>query len=232
MRWELTASFPPPIPGFMKKIAVVLSGCGHKDGSEITEAVSTLIALSECGVEYKMFAPATSNPSVNHLTEAKEAPRSALVEGARIARGKIHNLKELKATDFDGLALPGGFGAATVLCDFAKSGSKCWVDPDVESVLKSFYKEEKPIAAICIAPALVARVLGSHGITVTIGQDEETANEIEKTGARHETCTVDDFVSDRDHRVITTPAYMFDDASPAEVFKGIRAAIREMVEMA
>lgn len=217
----------------MKRIAVVLSGCGHKDGAEITEAVSTLIALGEAGAEYKVFAPDTEFKVTDPVTSKPTGEtRSVLKESARISRGHIQSLKELRAADFDGIALPGGFGAALNLCNWAEKGSQCSVNPEVERVLKEFFKAEKPITAICIAPALIARVLGSEGVTVTIGNDAATAAEIKKTGAHHENCRVDDFVTDRTHRLITTPAYMYDDAKPSEVFTGIRKAIRELVEMA
>jgi enhancing lycopene biosynthesis protein 2 len=106
------------------------------------------------------------------------------------------------------------------------------VNPEAERVLKEFYEAGKPIAALCIAPALVARVLGPKGVTLTIGNDKETAAEIAKTGAHHEDCAVDDFVTDREHRIVTTPAYMYGEAKPFEVFSGIRKAIRELAEMA
>jgi enhancing lycopene biosynthesis protein 2 len=200
-----------------KKIAVILSGCGHQDGAEITESVSTLISLSEAGVWFQIFAPDFKN---------------VLSEAARIARGNIRPLSELKAKDFDGLALPGGFGVVLNLCNWSTEGAKCQVLPDAERVIKEFYTEQKPIAAICIAPALVARVLGKNGITLTVGNDPTTASEIAKTGALHESCPVDDFISDRGHKIISTPAYMYAEARPFEVFSGVRKAIREMVEMA
>jgi len=216
-----------------KKIAVVLSGCGHKDGAEITEAISSLIALSEAGADYECFAPDKDFTVTDPLTaKATSETRNILKEAARIARGKIHALKELKAKNFDGLVLPGGYGAALHLCTWGKEGAKCSVLPEMENVLTDFYSAEKPIAAICIAPALVARVLGKKGITVTLGQDKTSAAEIMKTGATHENCAVDDFVSDREHRIITTTAYMYDKAQPIEVFKGIRKAVQELVEMA
>ena len=217
----------------MKKIAVVLSGCGHRDGAEITEAISTLIAIGEAGAEYRIFAPDLDFDVTDPLTgKATGEKRNVLREAARIARGKIADLRELNARDFDGLVFPGGYGAALHLCTFAKQGAGCSILPEAERVIKEFYSVEKPICAICIAPALIARVLGEKGVTVTIGNDRGTAAEIVKTGAIHEECAVDDFITDRDHRVITTPAYMFDDARPSEVFKGIRGAIHELIEMA
>lgn len=219
-----------------KCIAVVLAGCGHKDGTEITEAVSALIALSEAGVSYKIFSPDLDFSVVDPLAETlvrTNETRNTLVEAGRIARGEISDIKNLRTNEFDGLVFPGGFGAAIHLCSWAQTGAVCEVQPEVERVIREFYSAEKPIAAICIAPALIARVLGKNGITVTLGKnDKVTSAEIAKTGAVHEECDVKDFVSDREHRIITTPAYMFGDAKPFDVFTGVRKAIRELVEMA
>lgn len=216
-----------------KRVAVVLSGCGHKDGAEITEAVSTLIALTEAGAEYQVFAPDQPFTVTDPMTsQPTSESRNIMKEAARIARGHIKPLKELKADQFDAIAFPGGFGAALHLCTWAKNGSACDVNPEAKRVVNDFYMAEKPIAAICIAPALIAKVLGEEGVTLTIGNDKATASEIAKTGARHENCAVTDFVTDREHRVISTPAYMYDDAKPFEVFTGVRKAIRELVEMA
>jgi enhancing lycopene biosynthesis protein 2 len=215
-----------------KKVAVVLSGCGHKDGSEITEAISTLIALSEAGASYDVFAPNQEFAVTDAITSQPTGEkRNIMTEAARIARGHIQDLKNLKASNYDALAFPGGYGAALHLCTFGKDGAACSVHPEAQRVIKDFYAEEKPIAAICIAPALIARVLGEKGVTVTIGNDKSTAAEIAKTGAHHENCAVTDYVTDRDHRLVTTPAYMYDDAKPFEVFTGVRKAIRELVEM-
>ena len=215
----------------MKKIAVVLSGCGFKDGADVTEAVSTLIALSKHSVDYQVFAPNTDFAATNHLTDSRGEPRNVLIESARISRGHSKDLRELKADDFDAVVFPGGFGAALHLCTWAKDGSHCEVDSDAERVIKDFYSQSKPIGAICIAPALIARVLGDKNVSVTIGNDKETSQEITKTGATHIECTVDDYVTDRESKVITTPAYMYD-AKPHQVFTGISKAIKELVEMA
>ncbi|MCB0342864.1 MAG: isoprenoid biosynthesis glyoxalase ElbB [Pseudobdellovibrionaceae bacterium] len=215
----------------MKKIAVVLSGCGFKDGSELTEAVSTLIALSESHANYKAFSPSVDFEAVDHLSGEPLGRRNTLSESARISRGQIADLTQLNVDDYDALVFPGGYGAAKNLCDWASKGAKCQVHPQVEKAILDFHQQNKPIGAICIAPALVARVLGSHGVTVTIGNDVETSREIEKTGAVHVNCPVDDYVTDRETKVITTPAYMYD-AKPHEVFTGIQKLVRELVEMA
>lgn len=217
----------------MKKIAIILSGCGNQDGAEITEAVSTLIALSDLGAEYQVFAPSQEFKANNFLTgQPSGETRNIMQESARIARGNVKDLNELKTSDFDGLAIPGGFGVALHLCDWAKKGSKSTVQPQVQKIIEGFYADQKPILAICIAPALIAKVLGKHGVTLTLGSDKENAAELEKTGAIHENCRVDDYVTDREHKIITTPAYMYDDAKPFEVFRGINAAVKEFFEMA
>lgn len=179
-----------------------------------------------------MFAPtigfAVRNPMNAHPTSEV---RDVFLESARIARGQISPMNELHARDFDAVALPGGMGAARNLSTWANAGAACVVETETERVLREFFAEEKPIGAVCIAPAVVARVLG-NGVTVTLGRDPEVAAEIAKTGATFEPCDVDDFVSDREHRVVTSPAYMFADAQPFQVYTGIRAAMRELVEMA
>ncbi len=215
----------------VKKIALVLSGCGFKDGSEITESVSTLIALSQKGAQYKAFAPDINYTSTNHITGESEGTRNTIAESARITRGEVADIKSLKACDFDALVFPGGFGAAIHLCSWAQKGNLCEVHPEVDRVIRDFYNSSSPIGAVCIAPALVARVLGPLGIIVTIGNDNETAAEIEKTGATHEVCPVDDYITDRENKIITTPAYMYE-ATPAQVFKGITGLVQELYEMA
>lgn len=216
----------------MKKIAVLLAGCGFQDGSEITETVSTLIAIGEAQASYQCYSPEVAFTSKNHLDSTDTETRSTRIESARIARGNVLPLAQLNSQDYDALIIPGGFGVALHLCDWAHKGSRCSVHKEVESVIHGFYQEQKPIGAICIAPALIARVLGSNEMTLTIGDDVETAAEIEKTGAIHENCTVEDFITDRAHRIVTTPAYMYDSASPYQVSQGIKGLIKEVVEMA
>jgi enhancing lycopene biosynthesis protein 2 len=214
-----------------KRIAVVLSGCGNKDGSEVLESVSLILNLSQAGVEVQYFAPNENFTPENFLTGEKLPLRNVMAESARISRSQIADLKTLSANDFEALALPGGMGAATNLCTWAKEGAKCQVNADLEKAIRDFHAQSKPIAAICIAPTILARVLGKHKITVTIGDSKETAAEIEKTGAHHEVCPVEDYVTDREHKIITTPAYMYAKAKPHQIHKGITALCKEFLEM-
>lgn len=216
-----------------KKIALILSGCGHRDGAEITEAVSLMISLGQAGAEVFCFAPDLTLSPINHLTGAIEnhEKRNLLTESARIARGQVQSLTELKATNYDGLAIAGGMGVATHLSNWSSAGAKAEVLPEMKRIIREFYQSEKPIAAVCIAPALVACVLGKEKVTLTIGEDRETAEEIKKTGAQHVPCPVDDFITDRDHKIISTPAYMCK-AQPFQVYKGIAGLSAELVEMA
>ncbi len=214
----------------MKNVAVVLSGCGFKDGAEITEAVSSLIALTEKGCNVSCFAPKQTFTATNHLSGQAADERDILAEAARIARGDIKDLKELRVGDFDAVVFPGGYGAALNLCDWGKKGAACSINADVKRVIEDFHGKQKPIAAICIAPVLLAKVLGAKQVTLTIGNDKETAQEIEKTGAKHQTCAVTDCVVDSKNRIVTTPAYMYE-AKPFEVFTGIRKAIGSLLAM-
>lgn len=216
-----------------RKIAVILSGCGYLDGAEITESVSTLIAIAQSGAEYTCFAPDIDVSEVDHVTQKETgAKRNVLKEAARISRSQIQALSELDVDAFDGLALPGGFGAAKNLSNFATKGSKGEVLTDIKNILRKFHQQSKPIAAFCIAPSALALVLGKEGVGLTIGNDKATASEIEKTGAHHIECRVDDFVTDRENKIITSPAYMYDEASPFQVFTGIQKAVKEFIEMA
>lgn len=217
----------------MKKIAVVLSGCGHMDGAEITESVSLLISLNQFGAKTSCFAPSIDFTPINHISHEpmKSEKRNSLIEAARIARGQIKDLTQLHAKDFDGIAFAGGFGAAKLLSNWAEKGSQSDLHPEIKRIILEFYKAEKPIAAVCIAPTLLAKALGTQKVEVTIGEDSSTAEQIEKTGACHVQCPVGDYVTDREHKLITTPAYMYN-ALPHEVFKGISGLAKELVEMA
>lgn len=217
-----------------KKIAVILSGCGNRDGAEITESVSLLIALNQAGAQVSCFAPDLDVTPTNHLTGEPMVgeKRNLLMEAARICRGQVKSLTLLQAKDFDGLAMAGGMGAALHLSNWASKGPQCEVLKEVELTLKTFFEQEKPIAAVCIAPAVVARVLGSHKVSLTIGNSSEVIQKIQKTGALHIECPVDDYITDRDKKIISTPAYMYSSARPDQVFAGIQGLSRELVEMA
>ena len=217
----------------MPHIAVVLSGSGVYDGSEIHEAVITLLRLSEKGAKVTIFAPNVKQMHViDHSTgkETKEK-RNVLVEAARIARGHIKPLSQATAR-YDALIIPGGFGAAKNLSNFAVKGHTCRVNKDLEKLILAFHAKGKPIAPMCIAPTIVARVLGKAKIPVklTIGNDAWTAGMINKMGAEHVECPVNDCVVDRKNRVVSAPAYMYD-ASIADVAKGIRKLVDTTLKM-
>lgn len=221
--------------GHLKKTAVVLSGCGHLDGSEIREAVGVLWALSAKGTEVQCFAPHSDQTSVlNHLTrEAKAETRNQLEEAARIARGKILPLSELKSIDdYNALIIPGGSGAAKNLSTFATQGAAGKVIPDLQRVLESFYTARKPIGAVCIAPAILALSFPGKGLQLTVGAEGETSQEIEKLGHHHIVCQANECHVDGPNRIVTTPAYMYGDAPLAEIFSGILKLAHEVVQMA
>lgn len=212
----------------MKKFAVVLSGSGVFDGAEIHEATLTLLAIKQQGGSYEIFAPDIDQHHViNHLTGA-EMPetRNVLVESARIARGKIKPLDDFDASHFDALIFPGGFGAAKNLFTFAFDGPSAKVDPDVERAVKAMHKAGKPIGALCIAPALIARII--PGAEVTIGNDPGTAHAIEKMGGKHRNTSHGQVVVDRTNRIFTTPCYMLD-ASITDIYEGAHNIVKEMM---
>lgn len=215
-----------------KTIAIILSGCGVKDGSEIHESVLTLLAVVKAGANPLFFAPNMTQTTVtNHLSaETSGEKRNVLIESARIARGDIRDLATLKISDVDAVIFPGGFGVALNLCDFAKTGANCSVHPEAARVIQEFHAAKKPIGAICIAPALIAKVLGSKNVKLTIGTDAGTAGALQKMGAHHENHSVDEICIDQANRVVSTPAYM-SAKNIAEAEIGITKLINQVMRM-
>ena len=217
----------------MVKVGVVLSGCGFLDGSEIHEAVLTLLALDRAGATVVCFAPNIAQTSV--IDHVKKSPasetRNVLTESARIVRGKIADLATARAADIDALILPGGFGAAKNLCDFASAGANAKVNPEIARLLREVHAAKKPIGAWCIAPAVLAAALKEQKPKMTIGDDAGTAAALEALGARHVNCPVQEMRVDEENRIVTSPAYMYD-ARISEVAAGIERGVNEVLRLA
>ncbi|MCE9991376.1 isoprenoid biosynthesis glyoxalase ElbB [Enterobacter asburiae] len=216
----------------MKKIAVVLSGCGVYDGSEIHEAVLTLLALARRDAGVVCFAPDKNQADViNHITgEVMPETRNVLTEAARIVRGDIHPLSEARADELDALIVPGGFGAAKNLSTFAAEGSDCTVDPELKALAQAMHQAGKPLGFICIAPAMLPKIF-DFPLRLTIGTDIDTAEVIEEMGGEHVPCPVDDIVVDEDNKVVTTPAYMLAQ-NIAEAATGIEKLVDRVLVLA
>lgn len=216
-----------------KHVGVMLSGCGLLDGSEIHETTLTLYFLDRSGARIVCMAPDRDQSDViNHVSRQPGGEtRNVLVESARIARGDIHSLADVKAADLDALIFPGGSGAARNLSDFAVSGSRCSVIPEVSALIEAMHRQKKPMGFICIAPVIAARVLGRLAPELTVGGDSPAARAIEEMGARHVICGVDGAVVDRAHKIVTTPAYMIG-PTIAPVALGIEALVKEVLMLA
>ncbi len=214
----------------MKKFAVVLSGCGVFDGAEIHEATMTLYAIMKEGGSYEIFAPdIEQHHVVNHITgEEMNEKRNVLIESARIARGKIKPLNEYNAEEFDALMYPGGFGVAKNLSSFAFEGENCSVNAEVEKSVLDTVKAGKPIGALCISPAIMAKIL--QGAEVTIGNDKGTAEAIEKMGSVHKTTTHGEVVVDEGFKLVTTPCYMLD-ATILDIAEGAINVVKTIMGM-
>lgn len=215
----------------MKNIAVILSGAGFYDGGEIHECVLSLLAIKKAGANYQCFAPDIKQMHVvDHLTgQESDQQRNVLVESARIARGEIKPLSEFNGQDFDALVVPGGFGAAKNLSNFAVQGSQCQIEASVKAACQEIARLKKPAAYLCIAPAMLPLVYGK-GIKLTIGNDPDTAAAIEAMGGVHVNCLVTDVVFDQRHNVLSTPAYMLA-ADIAEAAVGIDNIINRLVRL-
>ncbi len=213
----------------MKKFAVVLAGNGVFDGAEIHEATLTLYAINKNGADYEIFAPdIPQHHVINHITgKEMNEQRNVLIESARIARGKINDLKNFNPAVFDALIFPGGFGAAKNLCDFAFKGPECTVNEDVAKAITGMHKAGKPIGALCISPVLLAKVL--KDVEITIGQDEGTAEAISALGAKHKKTNHTEVTVDEKNKVFTTPCYMLD-ANIAQIGDGAENIVKEMLK--
>ena len=214
-------------------VGVILSGCGFKDGTEIREAVLALLALDRAGAEVRCFAPDIEQAVVIDHWRGQPAAgekRNVLVESARIARGKIEDVRKAQAKDLDALVMPGGFGAAMNLSTFASEGKDATVNAEVARLLRDMHAAKKPIGAICIAPAVVARALGFAHPKLTIGNDRGTAAAVEACGAVHQDCPVEGFVVDRENRIVSTPAYMYG-ARLSEIATGIDKCVAEVLAL-
>jgi len=218
-----------------RKILVILAGCGAMDGSEIREAVLTLTAIDREGAKFQCAAPNIKQHHVLNFIDGSEMQeeRNVLIEAARIARGDILDLSQVSMADYDALALPGGYGVAKNLCTFAFDGPKATVNPDVKRIINEAYDQHKPIAAICIAPALVALSLAEKNpnITLTLGIDPEANANLEKIGVKSKTCLTSEFIFDRENLIVSTPAYMDGKATLKELESGISKTIRALIEM-
>lgn len=212
------------------KIAIILSGSGVYDGAEIHESTMTMLAVDKQGGEYELFAPDIEQHHViNHLTgEETDEKRNVLVEAARIARGNIKPLSDLDIADFDAVMFPGGFGVAKNLSSFAFQGADCTVLPDVENTIKKAVSLGKPIGALCIFPAVVAKVL--EGVKVTIGQDQGTADVINNMGGKHVNTTHGEVTVDEKFKVATTPCYMLD-ATISDIANGAESVTKAVFKM-
>ena len=216
----------------MKKIAILLSGSGVFDGSEIHESVLTILSISQSGAQYQCFAPDIPQAHVvNHLTGEVEASetRNVLVESARIARGEVLATDKLDISKFDALVIPGGFGAAKNLCNFAFNGKECEINPVVKTFIQAFVDENKPIGFICISPVMIPLFYG-EGATGTIGTDLDTASAFNAMGGNHTSANVHEIVVDEQRKIVSTPAYMLaENITQAKV--GIEKLVSKVIEL-
>lgn len=226
----------------MKKIGVLLHGCGVFDGTEIQEAVLSLLAIKEAGADYICFAPNINQHHVlNHTTgEEMNETRNILVESARIARGNILDIKDLNLADIDGLVLPGGFGTAKNITKWAFEGSNGEINADVAKLLVDAVQQGKPIAGLCMSPTTIAKALAQAGIkaNLSVGTTAEAspydiaaiAGGVSSLGHTHEAHTIRDIAIDTTHKIISAPCYMMEGDIVA-VNNNVKQAITAMMEM-
>ena len=219
----------------MKKVGVVLSGCGHQDGSEIHEAVFTLHALEKADAEAIIMAPDMDQFHViNHLNGNEELSesRNILVESARIARGKVIDVASVSGHQLDALIFPGGTGMAKNIFDYSMAGINCTVISDVQRLVVEILEADKPLGAICIAPVMIAKVLEYLGRTGTVtgGFNVEINNDIKAMGINTIEVGAEEIVVDKENKIVTTPAYV-DAKSMNESCTGIEKLVDKVLEL-
>lgn len=227
----------------MKKVGVILSGCGVYDGSEIHESVFTLLAIDELGAQAICFAPdANQYHVVNHLNgEVMKEQRNMLVEAARIARGDIRSLSAFNADELDALAIPGGFGAAKNLTQWAFLGPDGEIRNDVKNAIRSMVAAKKPVCGLCMGPTVIAKALEGTGVhaALTVGTTEQKSpyeieaisKGMEKIGAKPVMKTVHEIAVDETNKIISAPCYMME-ARISEVRNNIFQAIDATLKLA
>lgn len=218
------------------KFAVVLSGCGNFDGSEIHETTLGLLAIDQLGGTYRCYAPDIEQgrtfDAIRRQVVARRGEagnRNVLTESARIARGDIKPLSELDVSAYDAVIFPGGQGAINNWCDYAQKGINCTVNPEISKVMETAWRQQKWLGAMCIAPVVVAKVLGVNGVHITIGNDKKVAAEIASVGAVHEDRSAVEVCVDTKNKVVTTPCYMLA-TSIKEIYQGNYALIKAVID--
>ncbi len=226
----------------MKKVAVILSGCGVYDGSEIQEVVFTLLEIAAEGASYQCFAPDINQHHViNHLTgEEMKETRNIKIEAARIARGEVKSLSEFEFKDYDALVIPGGFGAAKNLTKWAFNGPEGDILPDVKSAILQMVKAGKPLVGLCMGPTVIAKALEGEGIKpkLTVGSTKAKSPYdiaaisagMEKVGAIAQMREIDEIMMDKDLKIITAPCYMME-GNIVDVHKNVKQAIKTLFDL-
>ncbi|HHF3406960.1 TPA: isoprenoid biosynthesis glyoxalase ElbB [Vibrio alginolyticus] len=216
----------------MKKVAFILSGSGVYDGSEIHEAVLALYAIEKAGATWHCFAPNIDQLHViNHLTgDEMDETRNVLIESARIARGNIGDVAKLNVDEYDALLLPGGFGAAKNLTDFAVSGAECSINTHVAQACRAFANAKKPAGYLCISPVIIPMIY-EQGVKGTVGNDEAVSIAFNQMGGEHTMCPVEDIVFDEKHLVLSTPAYMLAE-NISQAASGIEKLVSKLIKIA
>jgi enhancing lycopene biosynthesis protein 2 len=222
----------------MAKVGVLLSGCGVLDGSEVYEAVLTILALERAGADVAALAPDIPQAEIlNHYRgtelrtgEAGGPTRSVLAESARIVRGKITSLTEVSAHDLDALIIPGGYGVVKNLCTYADDGESARVNDEAKRLIVEMVTLGKPIGALCIAPILVALSLGDRSPSLTFGTDAKTAVDLQRFGASHVATSVDEIHVDEKLKIVSTPAFMLANHA-IEAEPGINKLVSKVLEL-
>ena len=199
----------------MARVGVLLCGCGFYDGTDLDEAVLTLLALDRAKVRAECIAPGLlTSETIDHSTGTlvEGADRSVLAESARIARGRIVPIQEARPGLLSALVIPGGSGVVrTLMRGTTERGSKREADPEAAGLIKAMLARKKPVGAISLAGSLVATAMG---LPLVEDPFSTPASAI---------------VVDEDRKIVWTPGHLSSD-SLAEIGIGIERMVAEVLK--
>jgi putative intracellular protease/amidase len=142
-----------------------LGDTGHKTGFWLEEFAAPYYVLRDAGVEITLASPAGGQPPLDPNSDEEDAQTDATrrFKSDDEAQKELANTKKLSEVDadtFDAIFYPGGHGPMWDLAESAES----------RQLLEAFAKADRPIGAVCHAPAIFRHVENAQGEPLVKGR--------------------------------------------------------------
>ena len=155
----------------MKKVLFVLTShedlgnTGHKTGFWIEEFASPYYSLKDKGIDITLASPKGGMPPIDPKSNEADFQTPATVrfnddKEASEVLSKTLKLDTINQADYDAVFYPGGHGP---LWDLAE-------DKNSIALIEDFYKNNKPVAAVCHAPGIFKHPKNSDGTSLVNGK--------------------------------------------------------------